>query len=198
MLVAYAARATVFLPDPRPDPPRVRRSAAAVILPTQLFAALLVLAASPSWAQGPGSSSTGLVVTGMTFVGSRGGERDLVVEAERARLDPLTSVATLEGVHAVVEEEGGRPGMDVSCQRGELSTRTSDLLAEGEVRGSIGDGRRFATSWVRYDHRRRLAYTDAPVWIEDRFGTLRGGGFRYHADQARFRLLGGASVVQQP
>jgi LPS export ABC transporter protein LptC len=161
-------------------------------------AVALALAPASAGAAAAAGDAAALLVERMTFVGSRAGVRDLVVEAERAQLSPKTEVALLEKVHAVVEEAEGRPGLEVTCERGELSTRTHDFLATGDVRGTTSDGRRFFTSWVRYDHQRRVAYTDAPVTITDPSGTLRGGGFRYHAREGRFRLLGGASVVQQP
>jgi hypothetical protein len=34
--------------------------------------------------------------------------------------------------------------------------------------------------------------------IRDAFGTLRGAGFEYWVRENRFRLIGGASVVQGP
>ena len=34
--------------------------------------------------------------------------------------------------------------------------------------------------------------------ITDRDGRYRGGGFRYFVNEARFRLMGGATVVQDP
>ena len=41
-------------------------------------------------------------------------------------------------------------------------------------------------------------YTDDPVLIVDEDGRYRGGGFRYFVNESRFRLLGGATVVQDP
>jgi hypothetical protein len=46
--------------------------------------------------------------------------------------------------------------------------------------------------------KKRVLYTDEPVVIVDRSGSYRGGGFHYFVDEQRFRLEGGASVVQEP
>ena len=55
----------------------------------------------------------------------------------------------------------------------------------------------FAADWIRYDHKGGVLFTDSPVLITDSAGTFRGGGFRYIVAERRFKLLGGASVVQQ-
>lgn len=138
-----------------------------------------------------------VALRGMTFVSSRAGERDVVVEAERATLQPGTNVALLEGVHTVFEGRPGAPGFELTCDRGELRTNTNDFFASGHVRGRTADGRSFTTEWVRYDHQRGLAYTDAPVEITENGGSYQGGGFRYHVREQRFRLLGGASLVRE-
>ena len=45
-------------------------------------------------------------------------------------------------------------------------------------------------------HETGIVTTNAPVQITDKGGTYRGGGFRYFVRENRFRLMGGASVVQ--
>jgi hypothetical protein len=84
------------------------------------------------------------------------------------------------------------------CERGRLNLATQSFVAEGSVSGTIEGGRRFQASWVAYDDEKRVLYTDEPVVIVDRAGSYRGGGFRYFVDEQRFRLEGGASVVQEP
>ena len=86
----------------------------------------------------------------------------------------------------------------MSCERGELNLETSDFYAEGNVRGKTHSGQVFETEWVRYDHEDEVLFTDAPVTITEGVSSYRGGGFRYLVRERRFRLLGGASVVQQP
>jgi LPS export ABC transporter protein LptC len=134
---------------------------------------------------------------GMTLVVSRAGERELLIEAQRASLHPETHLAVLEGVRSVFEGRPGTPGFEMTCDRGELTTNTNDFLATGHVQGRTADGRNFATDWVRYDPKRGVAYTDAPVQITESGGTYQGGGFRYHVRDQRFRLLGGASLVRE-
>jgi LPS export ABC transporter protein LptC len=87
---------------------------------------------------------------------------------------------------------------EMRCERGELDVKKNDFLAQGQVRGSTGEGQRYTTAWVRYDHARGLLFTDAPVAMEDDSGTFRGDGFRYDTKNRRFRLLGNVSVVQKP
>ena len=135
---------------------------------------------------------------GLTFVGSRGAARDLVLEARRARFFPDTNVTYLEDVHAVVDPQDGNPGFEMECDRGELWLETNDFVATGNVRGRTADGRRFTTAWVRFDQTQGVAYTDAPVMIEEAGGTYSGGGFRYTLRDQRFKLLRGASMVREP
>ncbi|HME72451.1 MAG TPA: LPS export ABC transporter periplasmic protein LptC [Myxococcota bacterium] len=139
-----------------------------------------------------------MVIRGLTFVASRGAERDLVLRAERARLDPGSNVAHLERVESSVDPQEGAPGFEMTCDEGDLFLATNDFLAKGNVHGKTADGRHFTTTWVRYDHATGVASTDAPVEIEEAGGKYKGGGFRYQVKEQRFRLLGGATMVREP
>jgi LPS export ABC transporter protein LptC len=139
-----------------------------------------------------------LRLTGMTYVGSRGGHDEFVLRAERADFKPETQRAQLEQVHVVATGADAEQSFDVRCAHGELDVESNDFLAQGDVRGSTGDGRSYQADWVRYDHERALLYTDAPVVVRDDTGVFRGDGFRYHVKERRFRLLGNVSVVQEP
>lgn len=140
-----------------------------------------------------------LRITGMTFVGSRNEVSEFVLRAERAIFKPDTNLAELERME-VVSTDGSdasdaRRSFDVRCDRGELNVETNDFLAEGGVRGSTADGRRYQAPWVRYNHEQQLLYTDAPVSMQDETGSFRGDGFRYFVKERRFRLLGNVSLV---
>lgn len=137
-------------------------------------------------------------VTGMTFVVSRPGQRDLVLEARRATLHPESNKAELFDAKVRATEGPRGREFDVYCDRGELDLVSNDFLAEGNVHGSTADGQRYAAPWVRYQTAQALLYTDAPVVLHDGAGTYRGDGFRYHVEERRFELLGNVSVVHHP
>jgi LPS export ABC transporter protein LptC len=139
-----------------------------------------------------------LDITGMTFVASRGSANEVVLRAEHAQMQSDSDHVQLQEVHTTVSSREDQPGFEMTCERGELDLETSDFYAEGDVRGTTHSGRIFTTEWVRYDHAEETLYTDAPVVITEGSSSYRGGGFRYHVPERRFRLLGGASVVQQP
>jgi LPS export ABC transporter protein LptC len=142
--------------------------------------------------------SSNLRVTGMTFVGSRGSVNELVLHAQRGELRPETNLAVLEDVRVSALDSESKRSFDVRCDRGELDVEKNDFLAEGDVHGTTGEGQRYQTAWVRYDHAKGLLYTDAPVAMEDDSGSFRGDGFRYDTRKRSFRLLGNVSVVQKP
>jgi LPS export ABC transporter protein LptC len=137
-------------------------------------------------------------VTGMTFVASRGETSELVLRAREATFHPDTNVAELGGVRATAVDSERGHDFTVSCARGELDVDTNDFLAEGDVRGTTGDGQDYSAPWVRYDHAEGLLYTDAPVVMHDASGSFEGDGFRYVLSERRFRLLGNVRVVQAP
>ena len=141
-----------------------------------------------------------LRVTGLTFVGSRNEVSEFVLRAERAIFKPETNLAELEKMD-VTSTDGTDPtnakrSFGVRCDRGELNVETNDFLAEGDVRGTAGDGRRYQAAWVRYNHEQQLLYTDAPVRMQDETGNFRGDGFRYYVKERRFELLGNVTLVQ--
>ena len=133
----------------------------------------------------------------MTFVASRGSVSEVVLFAETARVDTDIDVVHLENVNVKVSSGKPQSDLEMTCLRGELDLKTSDFMAEGEVTGRTESGLEFSSEWIRYDHEQGLLFTDAPVLITDGGGTFRGGGFRYVVDERRFKLLGGASVVQK-
>jgi len=169
------------------------------VLTAGLVAAALLLAGARVASS---ESDDGLVgeleVQGMTFVGSRGDVTEFVLEARAASFSPTSKVAQLQDVQVNGNEAGDGGEFLMSCARGELDVETSNFLAEGDVRGQTGDGRRYEAPWVRYDHEQSLLYSDAPVLMEDSTGTFRGDGFRYHMKDGSFRLLGNVRVVQAP
>ncbi len=158
--------------------------------------ALALLSAAAQAEEASPDPTPVLRLTGMTFVGSRGEVRELVLRARSALFRPETRVAELEGVEAEVSEgEGGR-SFAMSCLRAELDFDTENFLAEGEVEGVTGDGQRYSAPWVRYTHEEGVLFTDAPVVMVDGTGRFRGDGFRYHVSDRRFQLLGNVRVEQ--
>lgn len=155
--------------------------------------ALSIGCASAAWAESPV-----LDVDGMTFVASRGSTNELLLRAKRAVFQTDSEVADLETVHATVARTDDHFGFEIRCDRGELDLATNDFFAEGNVQGTTEGGREFFADWVRYDHADGLLYTDSPVLISEEAHRIRGrGGFRYQVREGRFRLVGGATVVEQ-
>jgi len=139
-----------------------------------------------------------LHVQGMTFVASEGSANEILLRAERAEFYPEREVADLDVVDVEVAPGEGRVGFRMRCDEGRLNLATQDFIAEGHVVGTIEGERQFEALWVAYDEKRGVLYTDDPVLIVDQDGRYRGGGFRYFVNEERFRLQGGATVVQEP
>jgi len=153
-----------------------------------------ILVASLSGADGP----PGIRVSGMTFVGSRGEQSELVVRSDTAFFHPDTGLADLEVVRARVTDAEKGESFQLQCDRAELDVETNDFTASGNVRGLTGDGQRYSAPWVRYEHATSTLSTDARVTMVDSGGTFRGDGFRYHIDEHRFELLGNVVMEQTP
>ena len=139
-----------------------------------------------------------LHVRGMTFVASEGSANEILLRAERAKFYPEKEVADLEGVDVQVAPGADRVGFEMRCDSGRLNLATQAFIAEGHVVGTIEGDREFEAAWVAYDEVEGVLYTDDPVLIVDGGGRYRGGGFRYFVNEERFRLEGGATVVQDP
>lgn len=161
-------------------------------------ALLAVAAGSLAFGDLAAGASPGLRVSGMTFVGSRGGESELIVHATGALFHPDTGMADLENVRASVSDDQDPDSFTMKCDRAELNVDTNDFTARGNVEGLTGEGQRYQTPWVRYDHARSMLSTEAPVVMNDKSGTFRGEGFRYYLEERRFELLGNVTVDQVP
>jgi LPS export ABC transporter protein LptC len=138
----------------------------------------------------------GLRVEGMTFVGSRGSNGELVVRATHALFFPDTGIANLEEVDARVHDDDQGENFRMQCDRAQLNVETNDFTATGNVRGVTAEGQSYRVPWVRYEHDNALLLSDAPVIMVDKAGTFRGDGFRYHITERRFELLGNVTVEQ--
>lgn len=139
-----------------------------------------------------------LLVQGMTFVASEGSANEILLRAVRARFYPDHQIADLEEVEVEVAPGKGRTGFKMRCDGGRLNLATQDFVAEGHVVGTIEGDRQFEALWVAYDEETGVLYTDEPVKITDSDGRYQGGGFRYFVNEQRFRLQGGARIVQDP
>ncbi len=139
-----------------------------------------------------------LYVTGMTFVASEGSANEILLRAETAEFYPEREVAELWEVDVEVAPGQDRVGFQMRCDEGRLNLATRDFVAVGHVVGTIEGDRQFEALWVAYDEATGVLYTDDPVLIIDQDGRYRGGGFRYFVNEERFRLQGGATVVQEP
>jgi LPS export ABC transporter protein LptC len=164
-----------------------------VRIPAGLALAVLILTAGALQAESPL-----LEVDAMTFVASRGPSNELVLRAAHARFDTEQKRVYLEEVHAIVEPGRSAGSFEIRCDEGELDIATNNFEARGNVRGRTDGDREFTAPWVKYDHEAGLLFTNAPVLISEDAITYRGGGFQYYVRERRFRLLGGASVVQEP
>ncbi len=140
----------------------------------------------------------GLRVSGMTFVGSRGDQSELVVRSDTAFFHPDSGLADLQVVRARVSDAKKGESFQLQCDRAELDVETNDFTATGNVRGLTGDGQRYSAPWVRYEHATSTLSTDAQVTMVDSGGTFRGDGFRYHIEERRFELLGNVVMEQTP
>lgn len=141
-------------------------------------------------------ASPELRLRGMTFVGSREGLREVVVESRTARFLPEPGTAWLEDVSAEVSVPDEGRSFTLHCREAEFDMDRIDFVARGDVHGETGRGQRYSTDWVRYDHAQGVLYTEAPVHMVDATGSFRGDGFRYLVDERRFHLLGNVRVEQ--
>lgn len=193
MRLLDAPRSSGFHPSPVPFT-RCRR--VLVSVPAAPIVALILSA----WVALPLSAraeSPLLDVEGMTFVASRDNENEMVLHADHARFHTDEERVFLQDVHMVVEPSDYSGSFEIFCDEGQLDMATNDFEARGNVRGTTDGGRAFSAPWVQYDHEQGLLFTNAPVLINEDAITYRGGGFQYYVRSKRFRLLGGASVVQE-
>jgi Lipopolysaccharide-assembly, LptC-related len=136
----------------------------------------------------------------MSYVLSHGDAVELVVEAHRAEISPRSGRVALVGVRArIASPSGAAPaagGLELVCERGELDLETREFVASGGVAGRMQDGRTLHTERLRYRHAEGVVSSDAPVSMSDEAGEYRGRGFQYWVRADRFRLTGGARIVQ--
>ena len=167
--------------------------------PTCIVFALLLslLLSAPLSAQGQADANE-LRAEGMTFTGTSGREREVVLRSRLAVLHADAGTALLTDVNAEVSVLDEGLSFTMICENAELDLVSNDFVARGKVRGETADGQNYRAPWVEYDHEAGVLSTDAPVVMEDRSGSFRGDGFRYYLREKRFQLLGNVRVEQAP
>jgi hypothetical protein len=158
---------------------------------------LLALAAGPAGAQTP--PAVGLSLTGMSYVLSRGEAVELRIDAHRADVSPAGGRVELLGVRARIGGPADPPAaepLELVCQRGELDLAAREFVAHGSVAARAPGGRFLRTERLVYRPDGGVVSSDAPVTLTDASGEYRGGGFVYWVREDRFRLTGGARIVQ--
>jgi len=120
-----------------------------------------------------------------------------MLAADRAEYRSGGDRVLLEEVHLRVAEREGVSGFELRSESGAIDLSAGDFEATGDVWGRTPDGRELRTQRLDYRHDAGLVRTDAPVQIRDAIASYRGAGFEYHVREARFRILGGASVTSR-
>jgi len=193
MVIAYE-----LVCPPHASRPRARRTTRVRALAAASLGASLLCVAPAAALEGVDDNNSALRMSKMTFLDARDGHTEVVLDAERVYLPPRSDVAQLEGVQVrMAQARSVGDSLVMTCERGDMVLGKSDFRAEGDVRGRTGDGRRFFTSWVRYDSEAQVLTTDAPVRIIDGAHTLAGVGLRYSVRDGRLAITSGATVVQE-
>jgi LPS export ABC transporter protein LptC len=126
---------------------------------------------------------------GVIFEGYRGEQRELFVTSEKATVDLVARVATLERVTLrFSESERGR--IEVAAPAGELKLDEDDFLLSGGVVGSAQAGESFSTESVRYIAASRELVSSTPVELRRTNLLLRANGMKLGLDARRLRLVG--------
>lgn len=161
-------------------------------------AAWLIALAWLATAMPSAADNSSIELTGLTFVASRAGQREILLRSSRATLNLKARTAELFVVSAEVVDASEQRDFAIECERAVVEIETQNFLAEGAVRGHTGEGQVFKTESVLYDRETAELYSPTPVELTDASGSLRGDGFRYDVEERRFELLGNVRVEQGP
>jgi LPS export ABC transporter protein LptC len=167
-----------------------------MISPARASIAVIASFAALAFATPIEAASPPMLLSNMTFLATSEDVTEVRVQAVSGVIDQAANRADLTDVSAAWAGADGKPSLELTCQRGQLDLETNDLVATGDVRGLLADGRRFIGPSLRYDRARGVAYTDAPVQIIEEGRVLSGGGFEYHVRDRRLRFKAGARVEE--
>ncbi len=117
------------------------------------------------------------------------GERDVLVRAERAEVQPQERVAYLYGVRIDFADEGRGP-IHIEAARAEFELDSDDFVLSGGVEGRARGSERFTTEEVRYEREHNRLWSIHPVRVTDDHLVLHGAGMELDLAERRIRLTG--------
>ncbi len=185
----------------RTEAPRRRRSRRSRSLIVRLVGGgvcFWVAVALPAMAEdGPRQS---LIVDGLTFNAAQGGQVQLSLWAERARVDFDAQVAALEQVHLSVPSDDGA-AIEIRAGTGRLELGGHAFELRSGIRARLPDGRLLTTESVAYEAESRCLRGEEAVllWSPIREGeqVSAAEGFEYSMNDRTLRLLGGTQLRSQ-
>ena len=125
----------------------------------------------------------------VVFEGYTGALRDVVVRADRARIDPQSRMAELEQV--AVEITGGPgPPLEIRSARGQFDLDRDDFVLLEGVTGTLTDGSRFETPVLRYLQASGQLTSESSVSLKRPHMTLSAAGMRMNLSEQRVWLSG--------
>ena len=134
---------------------------------------------------------TPLILEGMTYVSSEGGESRLYLKAVSAEVFPRSDYAYLTDVEVeMTSPEDPTKKLFLKCEYARVSLRNGDFEAHRNIDALTPDGRRIQTDYARYESKQSRVTTDLRTVIHDGTGTFIGReGFRYDVDTGKLDLL---------
>ncbi|MGH9885785.1 MAG: LPS export ABC transporter periplasmic protein LptC [bacterium] len=128
-------------------------------------------------------------LSGVVFEGYRGELRDLSVTSEKAVVDMVRRVASLDDEKLSFSEES-RGKLEVGAPHGEFKLDADDFVLTGGVVGSAQEGERFSTDSVHYVAAKRELVSTTPVELRRENLVLRADGMQLGLDQRRLKMIG--------
>jgi len=130
-----------------------------------------------------------IVMENVNYVEIKGSQPVFKITAERGDFSFSSGEGTVEKIKGEIFLQNNRT-VSVDGDRGVIKENGDTIVLQDNITGIMGDGTEFNTESMTYKVKENRIFTNAPIWLKDRTGTMTATSMEANLDRDIIRFVG--------